>query len=164
MCMEAVKKSVEEINVGKLIHILSHHLRRQNTIAQKDIVLTHMQRHVLQYILLQSMKRDIYQKDIEKEFQIRKSTASGILQLMEKNGYILRVSDPQDSRLKKIVLTPSAEALKEGVLENIRRTERKLTQDIPAEELDQCKRVLQKMLSNLIQNERETKSESGRSS
>ena len=36
------------------------------------------------------MNKDIYQKDIEKEFKIRRSTASGILQLLEKK----RLCDP----------------------------------------------------------------------
>ena len=35
--------------------------------------LTNMQRHVLHYILFQSLQHDIYQKDLEKEFQIRRS-------------------------------------------------------------------------------------------
>mgnify|MGYP002980682515 CR=1 FL=1 len=65
--------------------------------------MTNMQRHVLHYILLQSMSRDIYQKDVEAEFQIRRSTATGILQLLEKNGFILRKAEDRDARLKKIV-------------------------------------------------------------
>ena len=32
--------------------------------------------------------RDIFQKDFEEKFSIRRSTASNILKLMEKNGYI----------------------------------------------------------------------------
>jgi len=50
--------------------------------------LTTMQKHVLKFILLETMHRDLYQKDIEEEFQIRKPTVTGILKLMEKNGYI----------------------------------------------------------------------------
>lgn len=52
--------------------------------------LTAMQKHVLKFILLETLHSDIYQKDIEEEFQIRKSTATGILQLMEKKGFIYR--------------------------------------------------------------------------
>ena len=49
--------------------------------------------------------KDIFQKDFEKEFDIRRSTASHILSLMEENGIITRESVPYDARLKKIVLT-----------------------------------------------------------
>ena len=49
--------------------------------------------------------RDIFQKDFEEKFSIRRSTASNMLKLMEKDGYIKRVSVENDARLKKIVLT-----------------------------------------------------------
>ncbi len=52
--------------------------------------------------------RDIFQRDFEKEFDIRRSTASHILSLMEENGMITRESVPYDARLKKIVLTEKA--------------------------------------------------------
>ena len=64
-----------------------------------------MQMHVLRYILMSTLHRDVYQKDIEEEFQIRKSTATGILKLMEKHGFIRRESAQQDARLKRIVPT-----------------------------------------------------------
>ena len=44
--------------------------------------LTVMQKHILKFILLETLHREIYQKDIEEEFQIRKSTVTGILQLL----------------------------------------------------------------------------------
>ena len=53
----------------------------------------------------------IIRKDIEEEFQIRKSTVTGILQLMEKNGFIYRESVEKDARLKRIVPTKKAEAV-----------------------------------------------------
>lgn len=52
--------------------------------------------------------KDVFQRDFEKQFDIRRSTASSILSLMEKNGLIVRLSVPQDARLKKITLTEKA--------------------------------------------------------
>ncbi|MGG7178334.1 MarR family winged helix-turn-helix transcriptional regulator [Clostridium paraputrificum] len=69
--------------------------------------LTGMQGWILKFINANSNK-DIFQKDIEKEFRIRRSTATGMLQLLEKNGYIKRESVESDARLKKLVLTPKA--------------------------------------------------------
>ena len=82
----------QKVHAGKLIHMLSHRLKRQNIIPCGDDGLTTMQKHVLKFILLETLHREIYQKDVEEEFQIRKSTATGILQLMEKNGFIYRES------------------------------------------------------------------------
>ncbi len=54
--------------------------------------LTTMQKHVLKFILLETMHRDLYQKDLKRNSRIRKPTVTGILKLMEKNGYIYRES------------------------------------------------------------------------
>jgi len=52
--------------------------------------------------------RDIYQKDIETEFKIRRSSVTSVLNTLEKNGFIQRCSVENDGRLKKIVLTAKA--------------------------------------------------------
>ena len=78
-------------DVGRLINTISHQLKRQMCVQEEeDSLTTNMQRLVLHYILFQSLQRDIYQKDVEKEFQIRRSTATGTLQILEKNGFITR--------------------------------------------------------------------------
>ena len=51
---------------------------------------------------------DVFQRDFDKACNIRRSTATSILQLMEKNGLIVRESVPYDARLKKITLTEKA--------------------------------------------------------
>ncbi|MDE7031305.1 MAG: MarR family transcriptional regulator, partial [Lachnospiraceae bacterium] len=45
------------------------------------------------------------QKTIESDFNIRRSTVTAILQLMEKKGYIRRSAVEGDARLKQISLT-----------------------------------------------------------
>ena len=84
--MQDIEDKERYINTGRLIHILSNQMKRRNASeAVGDDGLTTMQKHVLKHILLETMHREVYQKDIEEEFRIRKSTATGILQLMEKN-------------------------------------------------------------------------------
>ncbi len=51
---------------------------------------------------------DVFQRDFEKACGVRRSTATSILQLMEKNGLIVREAVPYDARLKKITLTEKA--------------------------------------------------------
>lgn len=55
----------ERCDVGKIINRISHQLKRRMNCHEEEDSLTNMQRHVLHYILLQSMSRDIYQKDVE---------------------------------------------------------------------------------------------------
>ena len=66
--------------------------------------MTMMQGWIIGY-LYRNQKKEIFQKDLEAEFSIARSTATGILQLMEKKGYLMRQSVPNDARLKKLVLT-----------------------------------------------------------
>lgn len=86
-------EKLENAHMGRLIHMLSHQMKR-NSNGMESVIendeLTVMQKHVLKFVLLESLHRDLYQKDIEEEFQIRKSTVTGILKLMEKHGYIPR--------------------------------------------------------------------------
>lgn len=137
------------VNMGRLLSMVSHQMKRHDISPSSDSGLTTMQRNVLGFILLSTMHRDIYQKDLEEEFHIRKSTATGILQLMEKNGFIVRESVKSDARLKRIVPTPKAEAFRGEVLANIRILEKTLAQDIPEEDYEICRRVLWKMFLNL---------------
>ena len=47
----------------------------------------------------------IFQRDIEKLIESRRSTTSGILDTMEKNKLLRRVSSNKDARSKQIILT-----------------------------------------------------------
>lgn len=70
--------------------------------------------------LKDNRERDVFQRDIEKRFSIRRSTCTNILNLMQKNGLIERSCVESDARLKKITLTKKAEELF-AVLEGERR-------------------------------------------
>lgn len=93
--------------------------------------------------------RDIFQKDFEQEFDIRRSTASAILSLMEKNDLIRRESVPYDARLKKIVLTQKAIDVQIFVEEAFERFDRTMKQNISDEELEIFFSVLDKINNNL---------------
>lgn len=93
--------------------------------------------------------RDIFQKDFEGKFSIRRSTASNILKLMEKNGYIKRVSVESDARLKKIVLTDKAVSVHKKICEDIAEREKRLRTGIDEEELNTFFRVMEKLKKNM---------------
>lgn len=93
--------------------------------------------------------RDIFQKDFEKEFNIRRSTASSILSLMEKNGLIVRQSVSYDARLKKITLTQKA-LLKQEIVENaFNKIEEQLSEGISDEEITAFLNTLDKITANV---------------
>ena len=148
--MQDINDKINNMHMGKLIHMLSHEMKRNQPIDKViKADLTIMQKHILKFILLETMHKDLYQKDIEEEFQIRKSTATGMLQLLEKNGFIVRESEKKDARLKRIIPTKKAEALRPSILAHIRQSEAQLTADISEADVLICKKVLCQMLYNV---------------
>ena len=93
--------------------------------------------------------RDVFQKDFEQEFNIRRSTASNILALIEKNGLITRESVPYDARLKKITLTQKALDVQSVVEKAFESLEDTIKKDITEEELQVFFRVIDKINNNL---------------
>ncbi len=115
----------------------------------REIGLTGVQGKVLAYIFVASQWQDIFQKDIEEEFDIRRSSATGILQLLERRGMIYRVSVPQDARLKKIVLTDKARQIQKTVLLGLEALEAKLRGDLTEEEITTFMRICDKIGNNI---------------
>ncbi len=94
-------------SIGHEIKALDHLMQRKMImIASKSGLdkVTVMHGWIIGY-LSHNINTDIYQKDIESEFAISRSTVTNILKLMEKKGYITRTSVESDARLKKISLT-----------------------------------------------------------
>lgn len=158
--MQDINDKINNMHMGKLIHMLSHEMKRHHPIDKVVIEdLTIMQKHILKYILLETMHRDLYQKDIEEEFQIRKSTVTGYVQLMEKNGFLTRESDKDDARKKRLVPTAKAEELRGLILEDIKRNEKMMVEGIKEEDVTICKQVLYHVLENLIEKHKEEERE-----
>lgn len=93
--------------------------------------------------------RDIFQRDIEKEFNLRGSTVTNMLNLMEKNGLIERKSVDGDRRLKKIVLTENACEIQQHILSDIERLEKTITKGIGKKDIEVFFSVLDKINSNI---------------
>ncbi len=98
--------------------------------------------------LAENDDKDIFQKDIEERFSVRRSTVSSMLKLMEKKGLVTRESVNFDARLKKLVLTPKAMEMHCRMLEQLNMTEKKLKRGITEEELDIFFGVLEKIRKN----------------
>ncbi|MBQ9490635.1 MAG: winged helix-turn-helix transcriptional regulator [Lachnospiraceae bacterium] len=104
---------------------------------------------VIGYIYQNSQMQDVFQKDIEKWFKIRRSTATVMLQNMEQKGLIERVSVPNDGRLKKIVLTDKAKDRHIRVKDQIDRFHKELEEGISPAEKEEFLRILDQIRANL---------------
>lgn len=110
-----------------------------------------MQGPLIGYIYEQSRSRDVFQRDLEKEFSIRRSTATVMLQNMEQKGFIVRVPVERDARLKKIVLTDKAIELHNAIRRSIDVFNTYLEAGITQEEKEAFFRILDKITENLTQ-------------
>ncbi len=110
--------------------------------------LTGPQGLVLGY-LYDHQDNDIFQKDIEATFNVRRSSATGLLKSLETNGFIERVSVAYDARLKKIILTEKAYEFKESLEKCIQKMEAILVKDLEPREIEDLIRIMNKIKNNL---------------
>lgn len=93
---------------GAWIIMLSHKVKKRLNEMTSDFGITGVQSRILGYILERCQEGPVYQKDLEDVFGLSRSTATGILQLLEKNGLLTRESVSWDARLKSLVPTEKA--------------------------------------------------------
>lgn len=141
------------MEAGKMINRISNRLRRRSGKAQETIGITGAKGNILNYILLESEKHNVYQKDIEKEFGLRPSTATEVLKNLEEEELIVRIQDEEDGRYKKIVFTDKAEMIRGALRGEIEKTEELLLKEITPEEQEIFMKITAKMLENLQQEE-----------
>ena len=137
------------MDTGKVINKISNRLRRRSVALQEKLGMSGAQGNILNYILVDGRKRPVYQKDIEKEFGLRPSTATEALKNLEANGLICRISEKQDGRLKRIEFTPKAEEIRHLIAAEIAESESILLKGITEEERQIFIEIGDKMLKNL---------------
>ncbi len=104
---------------------------------------------ILNFVLVSYPDREIYQKDIEEELNIRSASVSTLLKKMEAQDFIRREKVSYDDRLKKILPTSHTVAMKEQVERHITLLEKRLTAGIEEKELKVFFDVLKKMQENM---------------
>ena len=126
--------------------LFKRYIDKNKTIKEEK--LTSMQSWIIRY-LYKNNDKDIFQKDIEKEFSIRRSTATVLLQLMEKNDLIIKESVDYDARLKKLNLTNKSLNIHNIIIEDIKNFEKQLINGISEDDLNTFFKVIEKMKQNI---------------
>ena len=138
-----------ERDCGAWINLLSHKVKKRLNATLADLGITGVQSRIMHYILVHYENGPVFQKDVEEAFGLSRSTATGILQLLEKNGVILRKSVESDGRLKSLVPTPKAVELDSQVHTSIREIEQLMTRGISSGQLELFYETITKMSANL---------------
>lgn len=126
--------------------------RRMNNIiianGAEDVTPVHGM--ILGYLSRQRNRgREVYQRDIEGEFDIARSTVTSLLKLMEKKGYLRRAGVAHDARLKRLELTDAGSGAFERIYSSITESERLLRDSLAPEEYDELLRLLEKLKASL---------------
>lgn len=143
----------ENKTIGSELHFIGNLLKRisENSCIcnyHRKTELTEMQTRVIVF-LYHNRRRNIFQKDIEKEFSVRRATVSVLLRTMELKQLITRESVSSDARLKKVMLTAKAENIAQIAQQEVSRFEEMLQEGISAEDMAAFYRVTEKIRGNI---------------
>ena len=109
---------------------------------------TQLQGGILGY-LYQHLDQPVYQKDIEKEFRISRATATNTLQVMERDGFIVRRAQDRDARLKRIQMTEEATRSHRQLETCMYAVEERMAEGMTQREVAELRRLLSLMQQNL---------------
>jgi DNA-binding MarR family transcriptional regulator len=135
---------------GPLIQRLSKkikYLAEENLVKHK---ITLEQVKILKFLAAKSKELTVvYQKDIETEFDVKRSSVTSILQNMEKSGLISRESDQEDARIKRVILTEKGIKLSILLKDYIENLEATIVKDMTTEEKEIFTQLLKRALNNV---------------
>ena len=142
----------QERSVSGTIRTLSNLLRRKamEKVPQppEGDIYSQMGGWVMAF-LHQREGEEVFQRDVEQRFCIRRSTASRTLKHLEDQGLVQRLPVERDARLKRLVLTDKAQAIHQQIQRGIRDTEEQLTAGMTAREVEQFLALAAKLRANL---------------
>ena len=142
----------EHRQIGRELHRLDNGIRRylcqhSHSFKTKEEV-TGTNIRIIRF-LRSNTHRDIYQKDVEKEFGITRSTASRVLVLMEEKGLLTRSGVDHDARLKKLTLTEKSIRMGDMMHQIGEQTDAQLLDGFSDEEKDQLFGFIDRMVENM---------------
>lgn len=124
----------------------SHRNKLKETTGMNSFVIAYIGEHA---------NRDVFQRDLEKEFGVTRSTASKNIDLMVQKGYVERQPVEYDARLKKLVLTEKSLAVYKVMREDRAMLERTLTKGFSTEEEAVLRSYIARLAENLKENTEE---------
>lgn len=139
-----------------LLALIDGGIRKQIDAACTDMTVARTHGWIIGYIA-SAGDEDVYQKDLEKELGLTRSTTSKTLGIMEERGLICREKVARDDRLKKLVLTERSKKLVQKIQQDNLAIEQKLTRGFSEEELIALKAMLVRMQENVCDSKQRTK-------
>ena len=135
-------------NIGRQLKIASTQLTKQFDKFAIQYDLTSMQMSVIDFLTL-FKDQEMFQKDIEHEFNIRRSTASTLLKRMEDKGLIRRVESNKDARQKQVILTDLSAQYEDDIQKFMVETQQQIHSFLSDEEYTALESSLAKIIKHM---------------
>jgi len=146
---------MQEVNdLGKLIGHTSVLFRRHldqtisNALGDDTGLISGRNFWILRY-LEDHRGEDVFQRDLENVFKIRRSTVSKTVELMEQKHLLERVSVDGDARKKKLQLTTEADAVLSDVKKAVEALEADVKENFSEEDYASIMRLLKRLCAFL---------------
>ena len=135
------KNNVKSKNVPRLIMQIGHHLkmRMDEILSQNNLTISQFK--VLAY-LWEHNNQKINQKQIHEFLEIKPSSMTKLVRLLQAKDLIRKEADPDDSRHRIIRLTDRGMEIKRICIENMNQAESYLLQDFSKEEVERFLHML----------------------
>lgn len=139
------------IRLRKLNNAIRRYLDRNSEIMRELDNLTCSNKWIMGYLFeAEEEGRDVFQRDLEQNFGITRSTVSKVLSLLEKKELIKRESVSHDARLKKLVLTEKSREIGREMRREGEELDKKLRSGFSPEEIALLCSFIQRMQTNII--------------
>lgn len=135
-----------EESIGYWVCMTSHELERALNAELAQHGITYRQWQVLGWLALEGNSS---QSELAERMRVEAPTLVGILDRMERDGWIQRRACPDDRRKKLIVATPRVEPIWSKIAAAARRVRARATQGLNPKELQTLKELLAAVRHNL---------------
>ena len=136
------------MEMRSLHNLIVRKLSALSGIPEGEHHVTVMHGRVMEFLRI-NQDKEVFQRDIERNFEIRRPTATRILQSMEKRGLIRRQGVDYDARLKQVTLTERAMEIHEQMDDIHAKFEADSLKGLTEEEINAFFDVMQKIKRNI---------------
>ncbi len=140
------------VPLGLLIKRINTSFETETNKALSKLNLTRSQLEILMYIEYQSKRNiEVNQIDIEKEFNLKNPTVTGILNRLEEKTYIQRIKSEKNARFKKIIITDATNEILTQGYQNGRLMDEKVINCLTETEYQELIKILSKIIDNITE-------------
>ena len=136
----------EEKSLGKQISHISRNIR---WMIQRDLETIGVGSGQHFFLHLIQRHPGITQNEVSRKTDIDKATAAKGLAKLEQRGYLRRIPDQDDRRIRRLYLSEAGEAVMPQIEATLRRVTEVCSADLSAEELEELFRLLDKTEASL---------------